>query len=191
MWTPHHRHALWTGVSRAVRMPARTNSDFRINFAAYPDPTSLLTLISIFGNPDLSAEDLLAYELGYRFQPKSSLSFDVATFYNVYKDAIMIMGLNEDELTYYADRVKAPLVGLYATVEPIAFQEFKKRKYAMAIGTTATLFMYIRGLVDGLRDLKKTEDWNAIQHRMVTREEFFDILDLDKYRRMYEEFSIQ
>ena len=106
-------------------------------------------------------------------------------------DAIMIMGLNEDELTYYADRVKAPLVGLYATVEPIAFQEFKKRKYAMAIGTTATLFMYIRGLVDGLRDLKKTEDWNAIQHRMVTREEFFDILDLDKYRRMYEEFSIQ
>jgi len=86
MWMPHHRHALWTGVSRAVRMPARTNSEFRINFAAYPDPTGLLTLISIFGNPDLSAEDLLAYELGYRFQPKSSLSFDVATFYNVYKD---------------------------------------------------------------------------------------------------------
>lgn len=105
-------------------------------------------------------------------------------------DAIMIMGLNEAELSYYAERVNAPLVGLYATVEPIPFQEFKIRKYAMAIGTIAALYMSIRGLVDGLRELKETEDWNAIQHRMVTDAEFFKILNLEKYQRMYREFSI-
>ena len=105
-------------------------------------------------------------------------------------DAIMIMGFNEAELSYYAERVKAPLVGLYAPAEPIAFREFQMRQYAMAIGTIAPLYMYMRSLIDGLAELKKTEDWNAIQHRMVSDAEFFEIMGLEKYRRMYKEFSI-
>src|SRR5207245_2476072 len=88
-------------------------------------------------------------------------------------DAIMVMGFNPQELSYYAERIKAPLIGLYAPAEPIAFREFRTRKYAMAIGTIATLYMYVRGLMDGLKELKETEDWNAIQHRMVNDPEFF------------------
>jgi len=106
-------------------------------------------------------------------------------------DAIMIMGFNEAELGFYAERVKAPLVGLYAPAEPIAFREFRARKYAMAIGTIATLYMYMRSLIDGLRELKATEDWNAIQHRMIRDEEFFKVMGIDKYRKMYEEFAIE
>jgi 2,3-dimethylmalate lyase len=105
-------------------------------------------------------------------------------------DAIMIMGFNEGELSYYAERIKAPLVGIYATVEPIPVREFRKRRYAMALGTIAPLYMYIRGLVDGLRELKESEDWNAISHRLVTDEEFFKILGLNKYQEMYNEYFI-
>jgi 2,3-dimethylmalate lyase len=105
-------------------------------------------------------------------------------------DAIMIMGFNETELSYYAEHVKAPLVGLYASAEPIAFREFRERKYAMAIGTIATLYMYIRSLLDGLKELRATEDWNAIRHRMITDEEFFKIMGLENYQRMYKEFAI-
>jgi 2-methylisocitrate lyase-like PEP mutase family enzyme len=105
-------------------------------------------------------------------------------------DAIMIMGFTAEELSYYAEKVSAPLVGLYAPAEPIAFSEFRRRKYAIAIGTIATLYMYMRSLIDGLRELKQTEDWNAIQHRLVTDQEFFQVLGLDRYRRMYEDFAI-
>lgn len=105
-------------------------------------------------------------------------------------DAVMIMALNEDELSFYAERIKAPLVGLYAPVEPLPFRAYRDRKYAMAIGTIVTLYMYVRSMVDGLRELKQTEDWNAISHRLVSDEEFFRILDLEKYREMYNEFSI-
>lgn len=105
-------------------------------------------------------------------------------------DAIMIMALNENELTYYAERIKAPLAGIYATIEPIPFRAYRERRYAMAIGTIVTLYMYVRSLVDGLRELKESEDWNAISHRLVSDEQFFKILNLDKYREMYNQFSI-
>jgi hypothetical protein len=51
--------------------------------------------------------------------------------------------------------------------------------------------MYVRSLIDGLRELKETADWNAVAHRMVTDAEFFRVLGLEKYRGMYEEFSIR
>jgi 2-methylisocitrate lyase-like PEP mutase family enzyme len=105
-------------------------------------------------------------------------------------DAVMIMALNENELSYYAERIEAPLVGIYAPAEPIPFRAFRERRYAMAIGTITTLYMYVRSLVDGLRELKDTEDWNAISHRLASDEEFFRILGLDKYRDIYNEFSI-
>lgn len=105
-------------------------------------------------------------------------------------DAVMIMALDESELDYYAKRVNAPLAGIYAAAEPLPFRAYRDRRYAMAIGTIVTLYMYVRSLVDGLRELKESEDWNAISHRLVTDEDFFKILSLDKYRDMYAEFSI-
>jgi 2-methylisocitrate lyase-like PEP mutase family enzyme len=106
-------------------------------------------------------------------------------------DVVMIMALNENELSFYAERINAPLAGIYASAEPIPFRAYRERGYAMAIGTIATLYMYVRSLVDGLRELKQSEDWNAISDRLVTDEQFFRILGLDRYRDMYNEFSIK
>jgi len=111
-------------------------------------------------------------------------------YVNAGADAVMIMAMDEDELSYYAERIEAPLVGIYAAVEPLPFKAFRDRHYAMAIGTIVTLYMYVRSLVDGLRELKESEDWNAITHRLVDDQEFFRIMNLGRYREMYKQFCI-
>ena len=83
-WAPAKRQTLWASVSRAVRTPSRAESDVRINPAPpVPIPPGRLTVL---GNPDMVAEELLAYELGYRAQPHERLTFDLALFYNEYEN---------------------------------------------------------------------------------------------------------
>jgi iron complex outermembrane receptor protein len=88
-WKPKPRQIAWAAISRAVRTPARSEHDVRYNVevgstaVSYP-PYSIPTLTTNFGDDDFKSEELTAYELGYRWQPKSSLSFDLATFYNQY-----------------------------------------------------------------------------------------------------------
>jgi iron complex outermembrane recepter protein len=77
-WTPDDRRTLWGAVSRAVRTPTRLDEDLR-----FVDPNGN---IFVFGNPDFEAEELLAYEAGYRVQPGLALVLDLAAFYNVYDD---------------------------------------------------------------------------------------------------------
>lgn len=80
LWRAADAHSLWGGVSRAVRTPSRSDTNIRINVTGGPGPT----LVSIFGNPALVAEELTAFELGYRGRPTHDLSVDLAAFVNVY-----------------------------------------------------------------------------------------------------------
>jgi iron complex outermembrane receptor protein len=66
---------VWGAVSRAVRLPTRLETDVRIVQNG---------VVVIAGNPDLESETLLAYEAGYRVQPRSFLDVDVAAFVNDY-----------------------------------------------------------------------------------------------------------
>lgn len=86
VWTPSQRHTVWGAVSRAVRTPSRVEENFRLTTAVIPLPDGLPSSIDLFGNRDLKAEELMAYELGYRMQPLDRLSVDIAAFYNVYDD---------------------------------------------------------------------------------------------------------
>jgi iron complex outermembrane receptor protein len=74
-WTPSDRRTLWAAFSRAVRIPAQIDEDIRAT------PGSVLVLQ---GSHDFLSEELLAYELGYRLQPRNGLSLDLAGFYNRY-----------------------------------------------------------------------------------------------------------
>jgi iron complex outermembrane receptor protein len=75
-WTPDERHTVWGAVSRGVRSPSRIDQDFYLNLAPG---------VPFFSpNPDFKSEELLAYEVGWRVQPHDTVSFSVATFYNVY-----------------------------------------------------------------------------------------------------------
>ena len=82
LWTPGHRQTIWGSISRAVRTPSRVESDVRLNFV--PPVPLRPGSITTFGNPNILAEELVAYEVGYRIQPADRLTFDLAVFYNHY-----------------------------------------------------------------------------------------------------------
>ncbi len=80
LWTPHARHTVWAAVSRAVRTPFRSDQDIRFDVAT--DVGAVF--VNDVGNPNFKSEELLAYELGYRVQPHSRFTLDLALFYNDY-----------------------------------------------------------------------------------------------------------
>lgn len=92
LWKAHPQHSLWAAVSRAVRTPSNWEEQVRIDTVAFPAQEGVPSVIAILGNNRLSAEQLLAYEAGYRAQPTAALSVDFAAFYNVYKDLIGLKG---------------------------------------------------------------------------------------------------
>ncbi|SDG25737.1 iron complex outermembrane recepter protein [Pseudomonas benzenivorans] len=81
-WLASERQTLWAAVSRAVRIPARLNSDLRLTAPVPGLPFPLY--INVNGDRDIEFEELLAYEAGYRLQLRDDLSFDLSPFYNDY-----------------------------------------------------------------------------------------------------------
>jgi len=79
-WSPTDTQALWSAISRAVRVPTRLERDIAIEIT--PPGSNPVGLLE--GNDDFRAERLIAYEAGYRWQPLGQLSVDVALFYNDY-----------------------------------------------------------------------------------------------------------
>ncbi|MBI3890965.1 MAG: TonB-dependent receptor [Candidatus Wallbacteria bacterium] len=94
MWLPDARETVWAAVSRAVRTPARIEDDGRISqrpFAGPKDPTDpaglrrLTVIPTLVGNRAIDSEELLAREVGWRFEASDRLSLDAAAFYNTYR----------------------------------------------------------------------------------------------------------
>lgn len=100
-WMPRDRHTLWCAIARAVRTPSRAERDF----AAFADPSALLPPLPLpllapgMGNADLGAEELLAYEAGYRVQLHPRLSVDWTAFYNDYDHVQSVEVLPAELLT--------------------------------------------------------------------------------------------
>ena len=89
LWVLRPRHSVWAAVSRAVRTPSRVEHDFRMNRPVPVDaPPSSMPLpnaaMVFFGNPSFRSEELVAYEVGYRFPAQNQLTLDIAGFWNVY-----------------------------------------------------------------------------------------------------------
>ena len=75
-WEISPRHAVWVSVSRAVRMPSRIDHDLRAPLAA---PI-------LDGGPGFEAENVIAYEAGYRARVGPRVLVSLAAFYNRYDD---------------------------------------------------------------------------------------------------------
>ncbi len=89
LWTPDNNNTVWASVSRAVKTPTRVQHDLNELFltrffttATGPVPNFLVAN----GDSDTRSEDLIAYEIGYRFKPFEDVSIDIAAFYNDYDD---------------------------------------------------------------------------------------------------------
>lgn len=93
VWTPHPKHAVWGSVSRAVRTPSRVEQDSTLTLATLPpnhprNPFPVPSVLSLIGSRNVGSEELIAYELGYRYIPSDCLSFDLALFYNDYHNLL-------------------------------------------------------------------------------------------------------
>jgi iron complex outermembrane receptor protein len=82
-WSPREDSLLWVAASRAVRSPTPFDVEVRESFGGPP---------VLFGNPDFKTEKVWAYEMGYRSQPHSRVSWSISTFYNEYEDLRSIEG---------------------------------------------------------------------------------------------------
>jgi iron complex outermembrane recepter protein len=85
LWTPDKRHSAWAAISRAVRTPSLTDESLVVTWSPAPGSPDLLR---VMGTPGIKSEDLLAYEIGYREQMTERFSWDLALFYNVYRNLI-------------------------------------------------------------------------------------------------------
>ena len=83
LWKLNENHSTWTSVSRAVRTPSRSLDDIKIDMRKIPGKEW-----ATVGDKGVKSEEVTAFEWGYRGQMSQNLSFDVATFYNIYDNLL-------------------------------------------------------------------------------------------------------
>ena len=84
-YLPDPDDTLWLGVTRAVRVPSRLETDYTTLGLLDPAAPSFVRLQP---NPDFRPERLLAYEAGYRVRADSRLYLTFAGFYNNLDDEL-------------------------------------------------------------------------------------------------------
>lgn len=89
LWAVTPANSLWGSVSRAVRSATKGEQEINYNYRSIPasTPPNLYPVplrLEINGNKDFKSEEVLAYEIGYRTEIISQLSFDIAAYYNKY-----------------------------------------------------------------------------------------------------------
>lgn len=86
-WNPDDKHSLWAAFSKAVQIPSRANTDLTVPlFGPVATAFGLPVMASFAGSPNLGAQELTAYEIGYRVRPRGDVTVDAAAFYNVYEN---------------------------------------------------------------------------------------------------------
>lgn len=133
IWTGDNGLAAWAAVSRAVRTPARFERDLALSLFVQPpmtdlNPGPLPIQFNQVANRGKESETLIAYEAGFRGTLGSSVSVDLAAFYNDY-DNILTTSLGQpipvgtpiptffDVSTSLINAAKAEAFGLEASLD--------------------------------------------------------------------------
>lgn len=82
LFLPSERQSLWMAVSRAARNPTLKDTDLEAN--VHIAPANVPIFLSTLGNPDIQAENLVSFEIGYRAAPTDQFSWDIAAYINDY-----------------------------------------------------------------------------------------------------------
>jgi iron complex outermembrane receptor protein len=79
-WTPTDRQTVWASISRAIRTPSQAEDDIQLRQVTSTPGVQAL----IQGSREFDSEELLAYEVGYRWRPLDRITLDAAAFYHDY-----------------------------------------------------------------------------------------------------------
>ena len=89
LWTPTPKQSVWASITRAVASPSRVSEDVITPIVAFPEPNSGLTgVVTLNGSSLSKAQNLTAYEIGYRAKLSETFSIDLAAFINDYDDIL-------------------------------------------------------------------------------------------------------
>jgi iron complex outermembrane receptor protein len=80
-WNPAPAHLVWAAASRTVRAPARIDRDLLV---ADPNPAPGAPRYLVDGGPGFMSETANVFELGYRAQAGSALTWSATAFYSDY-----------------------------------------------------------------------------------------------------------
>lgn len=98
-WLVDSDQTVWSSISRAVRTPNVGGTTGLHQVAApYLLPGPTLAFLTQVGKYHAESEDMIAYELGYRIQPRKNISIDTSAFYNNYHN--MIIGVAGSPTAY-------------------------------------------------------------------------------------------
>ncbi len=86
-WTPIANHMFWGAVSRGLRITDRGTESVRVDTTVISGTPP--RVVSVIGSKQRKPEEVIAYELGYRAKINNNYFFDLALFYNKYKDLTM------------------------------------------------------------------------------------------------------
>jgi iron complex outermembrane receptor protein len=100
MWTIDASNSLFSAVTRAVRTPSRVETDYTTTSLANP---SVPAFVRLQPNPQFEAEELTAYELGYRVRTIPSLYVTASGFFNHLENT-----LSTELLTPFAETTPPP-----------------------------------------------------------------------------------
>ncbi|MBN2292259.1 MAG: TonB-dependent receptor, partial [Pirellulales bacterium] len=156
LWSPDAKHAVWSSISRAVRIPTRIEENSVSNIGPVSD-IPLPTFMRVIGNPNLNAEVLMAYEIGYREQATDSFSWDITGFCNIYEGLITnYTGTPFVENTYlvvpfpYTNGSAAHVYGLEVTCQYAISERWRVSAWYSSLHSQARGMVqpdYIQGLV--------------------------------------------
>ncbi|MGV7220472.1 MAG: TonB-dependent receptor plug domain-containing protein [Nitrospinales bacterium] len=107
VWKPKLNHTVWAAVSRAVRIPTVSEEGLVNNSGSATVPV----VVRVMGDGRSEAEELLAFEIGYRTQITPKLSLDVTGYANYYKNLIeLTMGASFVEMSPAPAHPVSPLI---------------------------------------------------------------------------------
>lgn len=79
----------WASASRSTRVPGRAEADIdQVWLLTVPSPAGLPVQVVARGAGGIDAEEMTAWELGYRAQPDAAVSLDLAAFHNHYEHLV-------------------------------------------------------------------------------------------------------
>lgn len=104
-WNITPSASTWAAVSRAVRVPTRLERDIAIDLT---DDRTASPVLRLLGNKDIGSEELIAYELGARWQFSPAVSLDLAAFEHRY-EGLMSLELATPFVDARDSRVVVPI----------------------------------------------------------------------------------
>ncbi len=179
LWRPGNDHRIWSAVSRAVRTPSHVESDVGVLVTSIPpgteqNPAPFPVAVVMTGSDKMQAEELVAYELGYRFT-RSTFTADLALFLHEY-DRLRSTKPGEPDVRYYED---PPYI-----LQPTIFgNDAKSSDYGLELALTWQPGHWLRGQLaySTIRNDELAEDLLAIQTPIDPEHQAFARLEVSPH----------